>query len=61
LASCARFQHSARYALGWAQLAGEPYIHDPSTVIQSDGKALTEAKFQKGLLPLAETHFGEKA
>jgi arabinan endo-1,5-alpha-L-arabinosidase len=25
----------------WAQLAGEPYIHDPSTVIRSDGKYYT--------------------
>ena len=24
-----------------AQLAGEPYIHDPSTVVQSDGKYFT--------------------
>src|SRR5271166_3439809 len=33
-----------------AQLAGEPYIHDPSTVIQSDGKYYTFGTGGGGLI-----------
>lgn len=33
-----------------AQLAGEPYIHDPSTVIQSDGKYYTFGTGRGGLI-----------
>ena len=33
-----------------AQLAGEPYIHDPSTVIQSDGKYFTFGTGGGGLI-----------
>jgi len=35
---------------GTAQLAGEPYIHDPSTVIQSDGKYYTFGTGGGGLI-----------
>jgi len=41
LATCSR---------AWAQLAGEPYIHDPSTVIQSDGKYYTFGTGGGGLI-----------
>lgn len=34
----------------WTQLAGEPYIHDPSTVIQSDGKYYTFGTGGGGLM-----------
>ena len=34
----------------FAQLAGEPYIHDPSTVIQSDGKYYTFGTGRGGLI-----------
>ena len=33
-----------------AQLAGEPYIHDPSTVVQSDGKYYTFGTGRGGLI-----------
>ena len=33
-----------------AQLAGEPYIHDPSTVTQSDGKYYTFGSGGGGLI-----------
>ena len=33
-----------------AQLAGEPYIHDPSTVVQSDGKYYTFGTGAGGLI-----------
>ena len=34
----------------WSQLAGEPYIHDPSTVIKSDGKYYTFGTGGGGLI-----------
>lgn len=34
----------------WSQLAGEPYIHDPSTVVQSDGKYYTFGTGGGGLI-----------
>jgi arabinan endo-1,5-alpha-L-arabinosidase len=34
----------------WGQLAGEPYIHDPSTVVQSDGKYYTFGTGGGGLI-----------
>ena len=34
----------------WAQLAGEPYIHDPSTVVRSDGKYYTFGTGGGGLM-----------
>jgi len=33
-----------------AQLAGEPYIHDPSTITQSDGKYYTFGTGRGGLV-----------
>lgn len=33
-----------------AQLAGEPFIHDPSTIIESDGKYYTFGTFRGGLV-----------
>ena len=40
----------ATFPSAWAQLAGEPYIHDPSTVIQSDGKYYTFGTGAGGLI-----------
>ena len=34
----------------WSQVAGEPYIHDPSTVVQSDGKYYTFGTGGGGLI-----------